>query len=104
MPLTTEGQVPVVNRDEYTIFVEYIPSQPDRAYWLHCTVRRWSHTVARRIYRDLGVLIEMTGAGFFVAVALDDHKLARFTEMMGFVETDRIDTAHGERRQYERTK
>jgi hypothetical protein len=85
-------KVPVVNRRDYTIYIEYISHQAGRSHWLHIDVRKWSSSVARQISADFDTLLDLHGTCFHVAVDLNNWKLSKFVDLFGFEEISRIET------------
>lgn len=88
-------KIPFVNRPEFTIYIEYIPSQAGREYWLHCDVHRWTPRVAHEIDECLSQLSLLIDAPLFALVNYHNAKLAKFCEFFGMVETSVAEDSRG---------
>lgn len=95
------GRVPVIRRPSYTVFIEYIPTQPGREYWVHCTMRHWSASSARALDKDFNTLIDLIDSPVHVLVDPYDGRLQKFVELFGFEEISRVELPDGTlKRQY----
>lgn len=77
-------KVPVIQRREYTVYIEYIPHQLDRTHWLHMDVHRWSASVLKKIDKDFNTLLDLIGHEVRVLTEEHDYKLQKFVELLGF--------------------
>jgi hypothetical protein len=72
-------KIPVVNRLEYTQYLEYF----NEMYWLHTDVFKWSAEVKKNYVRELNQLQSLLNAPLYGLV--DNDKLGKFGETIGFV-------------------
>ena len=95
-PRDFAGKTPIINRPEFTVFIEYIPTQPGREYWLHCDVhQRWTPRVARLMKEVREHLLFLLDAPLFALVDYHNTKLAKFCEFVGMVETSVAEDERG---------
>lgn len=87
--------MPLIVRDEYTVYVEFIPEQGARSHWLHCDVHRWNHRVLRDLRSALDTLTSLTRRPYFILVEPSNTKLAKFARMCGLVEINHVWNASG---------
>lgn len=74
-------KVPACIRPEYTILLQEI----EGTCWVHCDVRQWSSSVAKRLRADWDVLFEMQGRpAFAMNEPTGCKKHQKFMRMMGF--------------------
>lgn len=74
------NKVPVVLRDEYTMYLELF----DNLLWFHVDVHKWSIEVKKRFEKDLSCLSDLVGIALVGLVREDDKKLGKFGRLIGF--------------------
>lgn len=74
------NKVPVVLRDEYTMYLELF----DNLLWFHADVHRWSIEVKKRFEKDLSCLSDLVGMALAALIRDDDNKLGKFARSIGF--------------------
>jgi len=73
-------KVPVVLRDDYTMFLEL----HDAALWFHTDVHKWSQEVKKKYLEDLNLLQYLTNVPLLALVEEENTKLAKFGEVTGW--------------------
>lgn len=71
-------KLPVVNRNEYTIYLEFY----NNMYWLHTDVFKWTAEVKKDYVRELNQLQILLNAPLYGIV--DNPKLGKFGRSLGF--------------------
>jgi hypothetical protein len=71
-------KVPVINRKDYTIFLEYF----NDVHWLHTDVYKWSSKIKKQYIKELNQLQSLLSAPLYGLV--DNDKLDRFGKTIGF--------------------
>lgn len=71
-------KIPVVNRDEYTQYLEFF----NNMYWLHTDVYKWSSEIKKNYIKELNQLQSLLNAPLYGLV--DNDKLSKFGELIGF--------------------
>ena len=71
--------IPVIRKPEYIVSIE----QWDDLSFLHCSVTKWSHMVARRLRKDFEALCELHG-GPFRALDNGSPTQSKFLKHFGF--------------------
>ena len=71
-------KLPVVNRPEYTIYLEFF----NNMYWLHSDVYKWSAETKKNYIRELNQLQMLLEAPLYGVV--DNPKLGKFGTTIGF--------------------
>ena len=84
-------KVPVVIREEYTIYIELV----DMTYlFIHSDVHRWNREVKAYYRRDLSTLASLSDIALLVYVDKANTKLKKFTELNGCTLVEDRDTAY----------
>ena len=73
-------KVPVVNKEEYIIYLEYF----NEMYWLHTDVFKWSSSVKKKYLEDLNTLQSLLDTTMYGLVEDYNLKLGKFGETIGF--------------------
>jgi len=84
-------KVPVVVRDDYTMYLEFFNS----LLWFHTDVRKWSSKVKLKFVEDLNLLHYLTGIPIVALVDEDDKKLAKFGSTTGWNKVGEVPTNTG---------
>jgi hypothetical protein len=71
-------KVPVVLRDDYTMYLEL----HEAALWFHTDVHKWSQEVKKDFIKDLDTLHTLVSIPLLALI--DNMKLAKFAEIIGF--------------------
>jgi len=71
-------KVPVVLRDDYTMFLEFFEGM----LWFHTDVYKWTNEVKRNFIKDLDTLHTLVSIPLLALI--DNMKLAKFAEIIGF--------------------
>lgn len=76
-----DGQkVPVINRPDYTVYIEQ-----QQIAFMHCDVRRWTPDVRKSLKRDWDAFFEMHGGPLYaVNEPTGCTKHQKFMRQMGF--------------------
>jgi len=74
------SKVPVVNREDYTMYIEYHSG----FLWLHSDVRKWTSKVKIKYLEDLHLLQHLVNVPLFGLAHEDDKKLIKFGQSIGF--------------------
>jgi hypothetical protein len=84
-------KVPVVIREDYTIYLELV----DMNYlFVHSDVHRWNREVKGYYRRDLSTLASLSDIALLVYVDKANSKLKKFTELNGCTLVEERDTAY----------
>lgn len=73
-------KIPVVNRLEYTIYLEYF----NNIYWLHTDVYKWSGQIKKSYLQKLDQLQKLLDEPLYGLVEVENTKLGKFGETIGF--------------------
>ena len=73
-------KVPVVNRKDYTMYLEL----HDSFLWFHTDIRKWTLAVKIKYLEDLNLLQHLVSIPLVALVHEDDKKLAKFGKTIGF--------------------
>jgi len=73
-------KVPVVIRDDYTMFLEFF----DGMLWFHTDVHKWTAEVKVKYLEDLNMLQYLTNCPLVAMVNQRDKKLSKFGRVIGF--------------------
>jgi hypothetical protein len=73
-------KVPVVNREEYIIYLEYF----NQLYWLHTDVFKWTTKIKKKYLKELDILQELLNNNLYALVEEENTKLGKFAETIGF--------------------
>lgn len=71
-------KVPVVNRRDYTMYLEFFSGM----LWFHTDVYSWTADVKKRFITDLNVLQTLVSVP--LVALIDNPKLAKFAKSIGF--------------------
>lgn len=74
------SKVPVVNRDDYTMYLEL----HDNLLWFHTDIRKWSSTVKTKFLEDLNLLQHLVTVPLVALSSDDNTKLLKFGKVIGF--------------------
>jgi len=84
-------KVPVVNRDEYTMYLENFAGM----LWFHTDVHKWSSEVKVRYLEDLNILQYLVDVPLVALVEEDNKKLAKFGKVTGWKVIDQMNLNNG---------
>ena len=73
-------KVPVVLRDDYTMYLEL----HDAALWFHTDVHKWSQEIKKKYLEDLNLLQYLTNVPLLALVEEENTKLAKFGRLTGW--------------------
>jgi hypothetical protein len=73
-------KVPVVIRDDYTMFLEFF----DGILWFHTDVHKWTAEVKVKYLEDLNILQYLTNCPLVAMINQRDKKLSKFSKVIGF--------------------
>ena len=73
-------KVPVVIRDDYTMFLEFF----DGILWFHTDVHKWTAEVKVKYLEDLNILQYLINCPLVAMVNQRDKKLSKFGKVIGF--------------------
>ena len=73
-------KVPVVNRKDYTMYLEL----HDGFLWFHSDVHKWTSQVKTKYLGDLHLLQYLTDVPVLALIDEDNKKLAKFAQTIGF--------------------
>jgi hypothetical protein len=73
-------KVPVVNRPEYIIYLEYF----NKMYWLHTDVFKWSAKIKKEYLKELDTLQRLLNTTLYGLVEEWNTKLGKFGETIKF--------------------
>ncbi len=73
-------KVPVVLRDDYTMYLEL----HDAALWFHTDVHKWSQEIKKKYLEDLNLLQYLTNVPLLALVEEENTKLAKFGSVTGW--------------------
>lgn len=78
--MVEHSKIPVVNRSEYTIYLEYF----NDIYWLHTDVYKWSGQVKKVYLKELNQLQKLLEYNLYSLIEIENTKLSKFAEVIGF--------------------
>lgn len=84
-------KVPVVNRPEYTMYLENFAEM----LWFHTDVRKWSSKIKTKYLEDLNLLQYLVGFPIVALVEEDNKKLAKFGEVTGWEKMEQMNLNNG---------
>jgi hypothetical protein len=73
-------KVPVVIRDDYTMFIEFF----DGILWFHTDVHKWTAEVKVKYLEDLNILQYLTNCPLVAMINQRNKKLSKFSKVIGF--------------------
>ena len=73
-------KVPVVIRDDYTMFLEFF----DGMLWFHTDVHKWTAEVKVKYLEDLNILQYLTNCPLVAMINQRNKKLSKFSKVIGF--------------------
>ena len=80
------SKVPVVNRTDYTMYLE--PCQG--MLWFHTDIHRWTPEVKKQYLKDLDLLQHLVGNPLVALVEEDNIKLAKFGKSIGWIKINQL--------------
>ena len=83
-------KVPVVNREDYTLYLEHWEDE----FWFHTDVRRWTPDIFRSYVYHLDLMQHLLNKDLY-AIVVDDPKLAKFGKIIGFNFLEHRNTVDG---------
>ena len=81
-------KTPVVNKPEYTMYLELF----DSILWFHTDVHAWSADIKKKYILDLDVLQRLATVPLLALVEEEDTKLAKFGETIGWYKINKLIT------------
>jgi hypothetical protein len=88
---TNSLKVPVVNRQDYTMYLENFAGM----LWFHTDVHKWSSEVKTKYIEDLNLLQHLVNMPLVALVEEDNKKLAKFGEVTGWKVIDKMNLNNG---------
>lgn len=85
------GKIPVVNRQDYTMYLENFAGM----LWFHTDVHKWSSKVKSKYLEDLNLLQHLVNIPLVALVEEDNKKLAKFGKITGWSIMDNINLNNG---------
>jgi len=79
-------KVPVVIRDDYTMYLE----QYEGMLWFHTDVNKWTSSIKKEYLKDLDTLQDLVSIPLVALVDIDNTKLARFGEATGWTQLEKL--------------
>jgi hypothetical protein len=73
-------KVPVVLRDDYTMYLEFFEGM----LWFHTDVRKWTPEIKVKYVEDLNILQYLINSPLVAMVNQRDNKLSKFGKVIGF--------------------
>jgi hemoglobin-like flavoprotein len=73
-------KVPVVNRRDYTMYLELYSNM----LWFHTDVFKWTPEVKKEYLKDLDALQNLVTVPLAAMLDKEDNKLVKFSETIGF--------------------
>jgi hypothetical protein len=73
-------KVPVVLRDDYTMYLEFFEGM----LWFHTDVHKWTPEVKAKYLEDLNILQYLVNSPLLAMINKRDKKLTKFTKVIGF--------------------
>jgi hypothetical protein len=87
----TNLKVPVVNKQDYTMYLENFAGM----LWFHTDVHKWSSEVKARYLDDLNLLQYLVDVPLVALVEEDNIKLAKFGKVTGWSIIDKMNLNNG---------
>lgn len=81
-------KVPVVNRKDYTMYLELFEGM----LWFHTDVHGWTSAVKKEYLKDLNALQNLVNVPLVALVAEEDIKLAKFGKATGWTKLNSLTT------------
>jgi len=88
---TNSLKVPVVNKDNYTMYLENFAGM----LWFHTDIYKWSSKVKTKYLEDLNLLQHLVNMPLVALVEEDNKKLAKFGEVTGWSIIDKMNLNNG---------
>jgi len=79
-------KVPVVNRLDYTMYLEPCADM----LWFHTDVRKWTPEVKKEYLKDLKTLQSLVAIPLAALVEKDNIKLAKFGKSIGWIKINQL--------------
>lgn len=76
------SKVPVVIREDYTMYLEL----HDNLLWFHSDVFKWSAKVKQKYLEELNILHNLVSVPLVALIDKQNTKLAKFVKLIGFQE------------------
>jgi len=73
-------KVPVVLRDDYTMYLEFFEGM----LWFHTDVHKWTAAIKVKYLEDLNILQYLVNSPLLAMINKRDKKLTKFTKVIGF--------------------
>jgi len=73
-------KVPVVLRDDYTMYLEFFEGM----LWFHTDVHKWTAEIKAKYLEDLNILQYLVNSPLLAMINKRDKKLTKFTKVIGF--------------------
>lgn len=73
-------KVPVVLRDDYTMYLEFFEGM----LWFHTDVHKWTAEIKTKYLEDLNILQYLVNCPLFAMIHQRDNKLGKFSRVIGF--------------------
>lgn len=87
----TNLKVPVVNKQDYTMYLENFAGM----LWFHTDVHKWSSEIKARYLDDLNLLQYLVNVPIVALVEEDNIKLAKFGKVTGWSIIDKMNLNNG---------
>lgn len=91
-------KIPVVNREDYTMYLELYEGM----LWFHTDVRRWDREVKKKYLEDLDLLQYLVSVP--VVALVDNYKLAKFGRVTGWYKINELTVNNKKYDVYTRSK
>jgi len=79
-------KVPVVNRKDYTMYLEPCESM----LWFHTDIHKWTPEVKKEYLKDLDLLQYLVAVPLVALVNVDNIKLAKFGKSTGWSKFNKV--------------
>ena len=79
-------KVPVVNRDDYTMYLEFFEGM----LWFHTDIRKWTPEVKVKYLEDLDLLQYLVDIPLVALSEVDNHKLIKFGKNTGWKKLNNV--------------
>jgi hypothetical protein len=84
MEVAQSMRVPVINSIDYTVFVQGLRLNGELLVFVHCDVRKWDPTVAKRLLSDWKLFTDLFNGPLFALNEKGDEKHRKFLALFGF--------------------
>ena len=93
-------KVPVVNRTDYTMYLELFEGM----LWFHTDVHKWTPTIKTKYLEDLNLLQQLVGIPLVALVEEENIKLAKFGKSVGWTKMNQLNINNKKYDVYTRSK